>query len=170
MADPADEADAPAPPPAYACPTCGQAVAIAPMRDEQIVPCPSCGDEFTVPAAPAEIDDAEPADVELDGLRIRQLATARRAAYRARSYTIIAAGVCLVAAGQFLWHIRTSPPRQLVLAAAALVLFAWFARIAWRLHREAARTVAKEPTTLPDFSRLGDGSDAWKRLEEGTKQ
>jgi hypothetical protein len=140
-------------------------VAVVPARGEQIVACPSCGNEFTVPAAPAAIDAQEPADDELNGLRIRQLATARRAAYRARSYAIVAATVCLVAAGQFLWHARSSPVRQLALAATSMVIFAYFARLARRLHEEATRPFTTEPTTPPDFAPLGDGTEGWKRVE-----
>src|SRR2546421_12871854 len=40
------------------------------------------------------------AERPLDGLRVRQLAAMRRAAYRARSYCVIALGVCGVAAAQ----------------------------------------------------------------------
>src|SRR5215218_345915 len=36
----------------------------------------------------------------LDGVRVRQLAAARRGAYRARSYFVIALGACVVAAAQ----------------------------------------------------------------------
>src|SRR5688500_6079032 len=132
----------------YACPTCGRAISIAPARAEQIVACPSCGNEFTVPAAPADVDDADDAaarDQQLDGLRIRQLATARRAASRARSYAVIAAGVCLVAAGQFAWIIRFAPLRHAIFAILSLAGFVYFARLARRLHGEATRAIFPEP-------------------------
>ena len=150
----------------YACPTCGQPVAVTAARDEQIAACPSCGGEFTVPAATVETDDATARDEQLDGLRIRQLATARRAAYRARSYAVIAAAVCLVATGQFVWTVRTAPARHVVFAILSLAGCVYFARLSRRLHREATRSILPEPTTSPDFTPLGDGSDPWKKLED----
>ena len=155
--------DAP-PPIAYACPTCGQPVEVTPLADVRYVTCPSCGDEFSVPAA--DVPGAITRDDELDGLRIRQLATARRAAYRARSYAIIAAAVCLVATGQFLWIVRTAPLRYALFAAASLAGFVYFARMARRLNEEATRPTLAEPVREPDFTSLGDGSEAWKKLND----
>ena len=150
----------------YACPSCGQPVAVTPRRDEQIIACPSCAGEFTVPAAAVETDETTERDEQLDGLRIRQLATARRAAYRARSYAIIAATVCLVATGQFLWTVRTAPLKHVLFAATALAGFVYFGRLVRRLHHEATRSMDREPTTSPDFTGLGDGSEPWKKLED----
>jgi hypothetical protein len=48
-------------------------------------------------------------DDELDGLRIRQLAALRRGAYRVRSYMIVGAGTCAVAAAQLVWMTVASP-------------------------------------------------------------
>src|SRR5688572_27805126 len=149
---------------AFACPTCGQAVDVPPAADVQYVACPSCGEEFTVPAA--DVPGAITRDDELDGLRIRQLATARRAAYRARSYAIIAAAVCLVAAGQFVWIVKSAPLRYAMLAAFSLAGFVYFARLGRHLHQEATRSTVPEPTGQPDFTGLGDGGDVSKKLEE----
>src|SRR5688572_24186871 len=149
---------------AFACPTCGQAVDVPPAADVQYVTCPSCGEEFTVPAA--DVPGAITRDDELDGLRIRQLATARRAAYRARSYAIIAAVVCLVAAGQFVWIVSTAPVRHALFAAVSFAGFAYFARLARQLHREATRSMVPGVTGDPDFTGLGDGGDVSRKLED----
>src|SRR5687768_14742946 len=138
---------------AFACPTCGQAVDVPPAADVQYVACPSCGEEFTVPAA--DVPGAITRDDELDGLRIRQLATARRAAYRARSYAIIAAIVCLVAAGQFTWIVRSAPVRYAAFAAVSLAGFVYFAWLARRLHVEVSSSTLPEPSRPPDFTGLG---------------
>jgi hypothetical protein len=149
------------PPSDFACPSCGHVAAVAPAGEEQIVTCPSCGREFTVPAA--DVSDAVAREDELDGVRI---AIARRAAYRARSYAIIAAAVCLVAAGQFVWTVRAAPVRHAIFAAASLAGFVYFARLARRLHDETKGSILPNPTTPPDFTGLGDGGEASKKLED----
>src|SRR5262245_19039332 len=50
--------------------------------------------------ADAESPEAADRQEELDGLRIRQLASLRRSEYRSRSHAIIAMLVCAVAAAQ----------------------------------------------------------------------
>jgi fatty acid desaturase len=112
---------------------------------------------------------------ELDGLRIRQLATLRRAAYRSRSHAIVATLVCaaaVVQAGILLFrHIATIGwGWRLLVYAAFVILGAWGARFffsrAIALHREATQTRLDSPATPPDFTALGDGSQRWKNLEE----
>ncbi len=121
---------------------------------------------------PDPIDDRA---AELDGLRIRQLATLRGAAYRSRSHAVIAMLVCAVAmvqAGIFLaqqlMHVGFG---WRVLVYAGIVVAGgfgtrFFMRRAIALHREATQTQLPAPTTPPDFSTLGDGSQRWKNLEE----
>ncbi len=121
---------------------------------------------------PDPIDDRA---AELDGLRIRQLATLRRAAYRSRSHTIVAMLVCAVAMVQaaiflvqHLMHIGFN--WRALLYSGILIVGAFgatfFMRRAIALHREATQTHTPAPTTPPDFSTLSDGSQRWKNLED----
>jgi hypothetical protein len=119
----------------------------------------------------------EPSADELDGLRIRQLATLRRGAYRSRSHAVIAMIVCAVATaelGTTAWmRVRaigwTSVP---LLCIAMIPVALWgaihFYRRASVLHREATRSLQAGPTehTSPDFTTLGDGSERWDRLND----
>ena len=129
-------------------------------------------------AAPDTPDDraGDFAD-ELDGLRIRQLSTLRRGAYRARSYAIIGAVAGFVVAIQLV--IMTVPlvrargwgrwPIGYVLfAAAAVMIGAYFTRRALEVHREIKTPAPLPPTPLggPDFSTLSDGSQQWKNLDD----
>jgi hypothetical protein len=116
----------------------------------------------------------DPRSDALDGLRIRRLAAARKAAYRARSHSVIAAVACLVLAAQLIWQAtRGSAGIALTRGAVACGLIAicavaaagYFFSHARRLHREAAESALPEPTTPPDFSTLSDGSQRWKDLE-----
>jgi hypothetical protein len=155
----------------FICPHCGQSVDIADVLGRQTACCPHCNLEFSLPQPPALDDRAS----ELDGLRIRQLATLRRTTYRSRSYAIIAAGACAVLAAQLLfmtvrqvlgsgWSARTV---LYVLVALLAVWGAWFfiGRVI-ALHREARRSPLADPETPPDFSTLSDGSQRIKNLEE----
>ena len=114
-------------------------------------------------------------DGELDGLRIRQHAALRRAAYRSRSHAIVAMLVCLVAVLQsailliqqlvhvgFDWHI---PVYGCVAIAGAYGTWFFFHR-AVALHRETKQSHLPAPTANPDFSTLSDGSQRWKNLED----
>lgn len=123
------------------------------------------------PPAPQESDRAD----ELDGLRIRQLATLRRAAYRSRSHAIVAMLVCAAAVVQagflLVQHLlRIGFDARLLLYAAFILAGAYgalfFYRRALALHREATQSHLDNPTTPPDFSTLSDGSQRWKNLEE----
>ena len=123
------------------------------------------------PPPPTETDRS----AELDGRRIRQLATMRRAAYRARSHAIIALLVCAVAVVHtsilliqqlryFGWGWR--PPIYIAVIAAAIYGVIFFRRRAITLHSEAKQSYLTNPTAPPDFSTLGDGSQRWKSLED----
>jgi len=178
------------------CPHCGAAQDAAPCDRPQLLQCAVCAQCFILPAADGStppvartgasndgfvvIDDSAPDDGtsdedELDGLRIRQLAQARRAAYRSRSYCFIGSAVSAAAAGQLIYkavmnvHLSgwTAAP-ILYLAVVPPALF-----LAWRLlcrarrfGREARQSLLGEPATPPDFSSLSDGSHIWKRLEK----
>ena len=124
-------------------------------------------------------DDAppEPADdraAELDGMRIRQLASLRRAAYRSRSHAVIAMLLCAVAVIQagilLVEHLLQFGIAPRVALYAAFVLVGgygavFFARRAIALHREAKQSRLETPNVAPDFSTLSDGSQRWKNLE-----
>jgi hypothetical protein len=137
---------------------------------------PDDNDDEQETSPDARASDSTAADAaELDGLRIRQLASLRRSEYRSRSHAIIAMLVCAVAAAQLAlttWlRVRaigwTSVP---LLCAALIPLAVWgtvhFYRRAIELHREATRPMQDVPQEAPDFSTLGDGSEQIDRLDE----
>ncbi|MGD1276417.1 MAG: hypothetical protein ABR964_04240 [Tepidisphaeraceae bacterium] len=112
---------------------------------------------------------------ELDGMRIRRLAALRRAAYRSRSYCLIALGVCLVGAVQLvinaihrLWlgggWVR--PVLYVMAAAGLLALGTWCAHLAVKFGRQAKQSSILPPTSPPDFSILDDGSQRTRHLEQ----
>ena len=156
---------------AYECPHCREIVEAAPASVAQFVLCPRCDVEFEIPAA----DIGPPAVDELDGVRIRQLAAARRAMYRIRSYYVIGAAASGVVAIELLWmaygRIRTT---GLTLWVAIDALFACIAvwgtqrlgRTVIAISRELARSTLSTPSTPPELSKLGDGSEQWKRLND----
>jgi hypothetical protein len=155
----------------FICPHCQQSVDIAPHSGQQFVYCPHCNAEFSLPHE--QVLDERAA--ELDGLRIRQLSTLRRAAYRSRSYAIIAAGACAVVAAQLVLltirHVRTLGWSAQAIGYVLLVpVAAWgawyFLGRAMALHRETRRTLLTNPTQPPDFSTLSDGSQQVKNLED----
>jgi hypothetical protein len=127
-----------------------------------------------------EIIDDQPESVEpepeLDGQRIRQLAALRRGTIRARSWCLIAAGVCLVGAIQLVifsvqllhaggsWGLRVGC--YLVAAVGGVWLMVFFLRRARVLKKEIQKSALGQPESLPDFSQLSDGSQRWKNLEE----
>ena len=150
--------------------------------------CPHCGGEFVAPAVTASTDfpvvddEPEPAagndnipEEELSAIRIRQIAAGRRATYRARSYCIIAAGVCAVATVQLVWMIvQQSRASGWGMQCTGYALFAllgvqgafYFALRAARLHREAKQSSLTELTHDPDFSTLDNGSKRVQNLED----
>lgn len=162
--------------PRLVCPHCGTALDAEPAPQPQELLCPGCGEVVGIPATDMPETDAAPGDEsELDGLRIRQLAAGRRAAYRSRSYCVIAAVVCAVAVVQLSWNgvlllratgVTLKPISYFlfaILAAWGAVFFLAKARL---LHREARRSALPTTTTSPDFTPLGDGSQRWKNLED----
>jgi hypothetical protein len=113
---------------------------------------------------------------ELDGLRIRQLSALRRGAYRARSYALIGVGACAVTGIQLLimtvTHVRARgwgmyPTGYVLGACVAVMLASHFGRRVMELHREIKTPAPLPPAPAePDFSRLSDGSQQWKNLED----
>jgi hypothetical protein len=118
--------------------------------------------------------DPEKPDDELNGLRIRQLAVLHRAAYRSRSYCIIAVIVCIVGIVQLI-HETIQAHRgggglirqmgYIAAAVALLVLGIRCAKWARHFHKEAKQTSLSTPRVPPDFSNLSDGSQHAKNLE-----
>ena len=113
----------------------------------------------------------DPHEDELNGLRIRQLAALRRAAYRSRSYCIIAAIGCAVTIIQIIHELisyrRTLLAQFLYIAAAIALLLLGIQCAKWarHFHKEAKRSQLKPPPTPPDFTHLSDGSQHAKNLE-----
>lgn len=167
--------------PQYECPGCGELVTPAALGDS-LFQCPRCGQQFFAAAEEGVPDDTETPDDHsssredepLSELRIRQISALRRAAYRSRSWVIIAAGVCLVAAVKLLLSAiidvragRRAAPIGYALAAVALfILAAHFIRRAVEMTHRIRQTSQPEPTEPPDFSSLSDGSQRWKNLED----
>jgi hypothetical protein len=123
----------------------------------------------------ADADVTDAAADHLSALRIRQFATARRVAYRARSYAVMATGVCIIAVVQLIWmtirHVRASgwgkqPVGYSLFAISALIGVWYFIARAIALHREAKKSALPEPASSPDFSTLDNGSQRWKNLED----
>jgi len=118
--------------------------------------------------------EADPRDAELNGLKIRQIALARRTAYRARSYALIAAFACIVIVAQLIYLIATQLrgaglsiyglAYMLMLPLLGFGAVAFLAR-AKRYLIEATQTKLTEPPDQPDFSSLSDGSQRWRDLE-----
>ena len=163
------------------CPSCGAAnVAVSP---EGIVHCNACGSQFLPEANPPEdpgspdiLDYRTPVpidDAELSELRIRNVSNLRRGAYRARSYWIIAAALCLMGAlklGQTAWVVGrrgwiVPALGDLLGAIAAAMLLVVCARKINALTREIHHSRLPDPSDPPDFSTLGDGSQRLRDLE-----
>jgi hypothetical protein len=124
--------------------------------------------------------DEEPEAPSLSAARVRQLSAVRRGTYRARSYCIVAIGLCVVGAGQLavmaVRHVRAlgwewRPAGYLCGILAAMMAATYFARRAAELTRElrarpSDATAGGDAQPPPDFSTLSDGSHAWKNLEQ----
>ena len=184
-----ENGDGRAEPPAWDCPRCGGQLPPS-LADGRPAQCPHCGAEFSVPteplaASPGSLDYALPDTPpdrqgdfaqELDGLRIRQVATLRRGTARARSYLVIGTIGSVVAAVNLVWmtakHVRgygwgLTPVGYLMFAFVVLALAVYFGRRALALHRELQAPAPLPPVEgEPDFSTLSDGSQHWKNLED----
>jgi hypothetical protein len=165
----------------FVCPHCQREFLVTPAASAALVECPHChaqvvvadedgSTEFETDAAEHSTPDRQE---ELDGLRIRQLSRARRATFRAISYTLIAAVVCGVSVLQCFWECWLSLRMHAILPAIGYVIFAillalgsiHFAKRTIALRREAATHPEATPETPPDFSTLSDGTQAAKNLE-----
>ena len=165
----------------YTCPHCQTPLDVAPGPQPQDVVCPHCSGLTVIPAAAATWLEGwgesweKLSEHELSSLRIRNLAMEKRAAYRTRSYCVVAAIGCVVAVVQLAWYgvlsfrtvgFRFAGLAYLLVAIVALYGATYFFRKAMMFDREAKRSVLPETTAEPDFSALGDGSEQWKKLED----
>jgi hypothetical protein len=156
----------------YACPHCAAPLDVGAAPGGERFTCPACGEAFAVDGGDEGGGDTR--GDELDGMRIRQLAAARRAAYRARSYCVIGSVACAVSAIQLVWmtvrHARLigwgpRPIGYLLFAFLAVLASVYFARRGFAFHHEARRSLLADTADTPDFSSLDDGSKRWKNLE-----
>jgi hypothetical protein len=167
----------------FTCPHCGTLLDVTPGGAPQDVVCSHCGGLTVIPSVDGSFTattEDEPApdldrEEELSGVRILQLAAARRAAYRSRSYCVVGAIVCVVAvvemvrmevallrAGSFDLWTATYLLVTILAAWGAIFLF----RKAMALDREAKQSAMPPAPGEPDFGPLGDGSERWKKLED----
>lgn len=181
MTNPAPATD----PPHYLCPNCGQSIETSGTSTEVVV-CPHCGQavslasdqafvsEETADDQPAPLD--EPEEGDLSGQKIKQISALRRGAYRTRSWLMIGAISCAVAAAQLIYlaiQARRSGQRltalgEVLTAVFSLFLCVYFSRRAVEAHREIQQSRLQDPTTPPDLSTLSDGSQRWKNLQAMT--
>jgi len=182
------------------CPACGEAVPreAAVAGNFSLLECPQCGEQFFAADATDFEDDGSVADddarreleerrrarlddekhaaatQQLSDRRIRLISMERRALFRSRSWAVIAAGVCVVGAGQALLYVlsdlRHHNIRQSTLLFAlgiplALVGTWFFYTKAARFHALARQTHLDTPQQPPDFSALSDGSQHVQNLE-----
>jgi hypothetical protein len=163
--------------PAARCPNCDGEIDAPAMESA----CPHCGADLMVIVDDTREQEAPPTpqrDEELDGLKIRQLIALRRGAIRARSWCLIAAAVCVVAAIQLIiktvrnvrhmqsWGLRATG--FTLFAVGALMVAGIFLRRAAELKREIEQPTQSAPSAPPDFEALSDGSRRWKNLEDLT--
>jgi hypothetical protein len=169
------------------CPHCNQAI-IVPAADGSMPAMARA--EGAAEAEPFVTNDlpeqkATNAKEDLDANRIRQVTQARRSAYRTRSYVLILIVACIVVAIQLVIqafiHIETTragdirferepfgtwPFGKLMVSLVLLAVAYRFWGRAGRLKREADRSAITEPSTPPDLSKLSDGSQHYKNLDE----
>src|SRR5258706_3355424 len=167
----------------YSCPHCNAPVAVdSDERGGPFITCPDCGESFAIPATDAQDDDearavaARARDAELDGMRIRQLSLARRAAIRARTYLLIAAIGCVVGAEELIrkifvaarygkaWGWRTFAFGTIAIVALTAARRFWMQFVS--IGRELNRPLLQDPAEPPGFSSLSDGSQKGKELHD----
>lgn len=166
---------------AYECPCCGEIVQAVRGPVPRLLQCPACEEQFVIPSQDGSTEFCEaPQPVrqetdELDSLRIRHLIVSRRTAIRSRSYNILAAAACLIAAGKMIqmawvevrflgWHFRQAS--FVLFAIAGLIGVPFFLGRAAHWSRQSKGATIPDPETPPDFSALSDGSQYSRNLEE----
>lgn len=106
------------------------------------------------------------------------MAALRRADIRSRSWCVTALAACLVGSAEFVFDATRRWPRPLdfrgiavsslygIFAIALLLAAIHFFRLARRYHHKARQSALQPPTSPPDFSKLQDGSQIVRNLEE----
>jgi len=172
----------------FICPQCGQALEAIPAEVAQLAKCPACENQFVIPAIDGSTElpldyEAEAPDrpfmesqgAELDGLRMRQVVTARRAAIRSRTYMLLGAMLCAVGCAKLITlmvpHIQQDGWTRLVIgygifAGLAIVGAIYCLGRARELNKESKGSALPEPAEPPDFGPLSDGSQHAKNLED----
>lgn len=175
----------------FICLGCNQPIEIPPESIGKLVVCPYCNHPFFASHELADqeiVDDTEDAPVqipageqpELDSTRIHQIAAERRAAYRVRSYYIIGLIASVVIALQLILTVIDNlrqgvlNPKTAGYACFFIVMLmtGWFCYRKIREYRQQSIPgfpVQHETIPEPDFSKLGDGSERWKKLDEMTR-
>lgn len=162
------------------CPGCGELLELPAGMIEPVAICPYCSQQFLTETGVAfDVSDDESArraeqerrNAELDGLRMRQIATLKQSTIRARSYALIAMVLCASGAIKLIilgisggWSLRSAIE---FLGAIVLALTTvHFSRRVSRLHRESRESALPEPAQPPDFSTLDNGSQRVRNLEK----
>ena len=174
------------PPELFECPACGQAVEATRGPVAQLLHCPACGEHFVIAAIDGSTDVPEEGAAseeeknaselaELDSLRMRHLVVTRRTAMRSRTYNILGAATCLMAAAKLVvmtvkevrlegWRLREVS--FVMFAMVAVWPIPYLMRRAAHWARESRGVKMPDPETPPDFSGLSDGSQHAKNLED----
>jgi predicted RNA-binding Zn-ribbon protein involved in translation (DUF1610 family) len=173
-------------PETFECPACGQVVEATRGPVAQLLHCPACGEHFVIAAIDGSTDVPEEGAAneneqearelgELDSLRMRHLVVTRRTAMRSRTYNILGAATCLMAAAKLVvmtvkevrlagWHLRQVS--FVLFAIVALSPIPYLLRRAAHWARESRGVKMPDPETPPDFTALSDGSQHAKNLED----
>jgi len=167
--------------PQYHCPGCGEVVIPAALG-QCLLQCPQCGQQFFASTEEVGAHEAQTLDYSsaqrpeepLSAVRIRQVSGLRRAAYRSRSWVIIAAGVCLIAGVKLAITVvldirgglRAGPIGYGLAAVALFMIGGYLVRQASEMTRRIRQSRQLDPPDPPDLSSLSDGSQRWKNLED----
>lgn len=169
------------------CPACGHEFEPA---DTALQQCPACGEQFfraedehlslEDEEARQSLEERLVAEQEkLSDRKIRDIKLQKQTLYRARSWMLVIGLLMIGGAGQLVWigirdaasHTHSRTLTYFVLAAALVGFSIRFFLRARAYAREADAIHLPEPTTAPDFTDLGDGSQFAKNLERmGDKQ
>jgi hypothetical protein len=150
------------------CPMCGHLVnGQNPLQT--LYQCPACNAEFLRPLA----DPTDSRDAELSGLHIQNVSVLRRATYRTRSHFIVGAAASLVAVFEMLlmlirsyrYHTWLGAIASVCVGAALSMLFWLCLKRALQLTHELQESKLPSPIEPQDFSKLGDGSQRIRDLE-----
>lgn len=178
----------------HPCPACGLAVERSPDSGP-LIQCPYCGEQFYPPVVgefdvaeddqPSPREDPAADERELSALRIKQVVTLRRGAYRTRTYWIVGTAGCVFAAMQLVIYacpdLTARRPKSITLIDGCYLFFAliamfgavkFFERVISVQREINADLRARELEELeaakhePDFSTLSDGSQQARNLEQ----